>query len=62
MSIRSLLMADAQHHDAWWTIHGDDFFDALVRCWEGEDPEMVYLEYYVNSETKRYDSNGEEVS
>lgn len=55
-------MADAQHHDAWWTIHGDDFFDALVRCWEGEDPEMVYLEYYVNSDTKRYDSDGEEVS
>jgi hypothetical protein len=49
-------------HDSWWTIHAEDFFTAMVRCANGEDPEMVYLEYYVNSDTKKYDGEGNEIT
>lgn len=48
--------------DVWWTMHGQDFLDCLVRAFEGEDPEMLYMEWYFNSERRRYDANGNEIT
>ena len=50
-------MSNTRYHNAWWSIHGDDLFDALVRCWEGEDPEEVYVEYYANAEVGPVEPN-----
>lgn len=33
----------------WWTLSGDDFLAAMKRAHAGEDPEMIYAEYYANS-------------
>ena len=37
----------------WWSISGDDLFDMLVRASRGEDPEMIYMEAYANSEVEK---------
>jgi hypothetical protein len=37
----------------WWTISGDAFYESLVRAHEGEDPDLIYTEYYANSEIER---------
>lgn len=34
----------------WWTISGEDFMEAMKRTHAGEDPDLVYAEYYANSE------------
>ena len=34
----------------WWTISGDTLIDALRRAHAGEDPELLYAEYYANTE------------
>lgn len=34
----------------WWTIDGDALIDALRRCADGEDPDLVYAELYANTE------------
>lgn len=48
-------MADVDDdHLGWWTIHGGDLLGALRRVAEGEDPDMVYAEMYVNSEHEDY--------
>ena len=33
----------------WWTMSGEDFMNALVRCYNGENPEIIYTEMYANS-------------
>lgn len=33
----------------WWTLTGDDFLAAMKRAHAGEDPELVYAEYYANA-------------
>lgn len=38
----------------WWTISGEAVLDALRRCAQGEDPDLVYAEMYANSEVERY--------
>jgi hypothetical protein len=40
-------------HCQWWVIHGQALMDALARAYDGEDPEMVYVELYANSEPSR---------
>jgi hypothetical protein len=35
----------------WWTISGPEFLRALHMVAEGGDPEMVYAEFYANSES-----------
>lgn len=35
---------------AWWAISEDAFLDALRRVAAGEDPDLVYAEFYANSE------------
>jgi hypothetical protein len=34
----------------WWTIAGEEFLRALRLVAEGDDPEMVYAEFYANSD------------
>ena len=34
----------------WWSISGDDFIEALRRAHAGEDPDLLYAEWYANSE------------
>lgn len=50
----------------WWTISGDAFLEALIRAHSGEDPNMIYTEYYVNSniETNHLDdqSTGRDIT
>ena len=40
--------------EQWWTLNGADFMAALRRCRDGEDPDLVYLEYIVNSDCTDY--------
>lgn len=35
---------------AWWAISEDAFLDALRRVAAGEDPDLVYAEFYANSD------------
>lgn len=37
----------------WWTISGESFLEALRRCANGEDPDVVYAEFYANSTIER---------
>lgn len=39
----------------WWALSGEDFIEALRRAHAGEDPEMVYAEWYANSSIERPD-------
>lgn len=34
----------------WWSLSGEDFLTALHRVHDGEDPDLVYVEYYANSD------------
>lgn len=35
---------------AWWAISEDAFLDTLRRVAAGEDPDLVYAEFYANSD------------
>jgi hypothetical protein len=37
----------------WWTISGEALLDALRHVGNGEDPDVVYAELYVNSDHER---------
>lgn len=37
----------------WWTISAECFMTALRRVHAGEDPDMVYAEFYANSDVER---------
>lgn len=39
----------------WWVISGEEFLDALRRAAAGEDPDVLYVEAYANSEVERHD-------
>lgn len=41
----------------WWVISGEDFGKALRRAHEGEDPAMLYIEYYGNSDVSRVEGD-----
>lgn len=45
----------------WWTIHGDDIMSMMERAGKGEDPELIYMEYYANSEHHSFDGDGNEI-
>lgn len=36
----------------WWVISGDELIAALQRAHDGEDPELLYVELYANSEVE----------
>lgn len=35
---------------SWWVISEPDFLEALHRAHNGENPEIVYAEWYANSD------------
>ena len=37
----------------WWSISGSEFLRALRMVADGNDPEMVYAEFYANSDIER---------
>lgn len=38
----------------WWAISGEALLDMLRRAHAGEDPDMVYVEEYANSDREDY--------
>lgn len=36
----------------WWSISGEEFLRALHMVADGNDPELVYAEFYANSEVE----------
>jgi hypothetical protein len=40
--------------DQWWCINGQDMLNALIRCRNGDDPDIVYLEMFINSDITDY--------
>lgn len=47
------MMSDPTEPRGWWVISGDSFAEALRRAHAGEEPEMLYAEFYANSEVER---------
>jgi hypothetical protein len=41
---------DAPGGEVWHVIEGADLRELLRRAYEGEDPELLYIEAYVNAE------------
>lgn len=37
---------------SWWVINGGAFKEALHRAADGEDPDLLYAEFYANSDTE----------
>ena len=44
------------------TMSGEYFLQALRRCYQGEDPDMVYAEMYANSVRERIDPEDSDVA
>ena len=40
----------------WWMMRSEVLMGMLSRCYAGEDPELVYLEEYANSEVEDPDA------
>jgi len=36
--------------DVWHAVHGDTIRELLRRAHEGEDPDLLYIEFYANGE------------
>ncbi len=36
----------------WHTVHGDEIVRMLHEVAEGADPDVVYVEFYANTETR----------
>lgn len=41
----------------WWVIAGDDLLDLLRRAHEGENPDLLYAEAYVNSDHEQVEGD-----
>lgn len=52
-------MSDPEDSLGWWTLSGVDFLRGLRRCHEGDDPDLVYAEYYANSDHEFVKGNDE---
>jgi len=40
-----------KYGDQWWTINGQEMFDMMKRCADGDiTPELAYIELLANSE------------
>lgn len=39
----------------WWAISEEDIMDMLRRVADGDDPDVVYAEWYANSEHEQVD-------
>lgn len=48
---------------SWWCISSDSLQEMLYRVAGGEDPDLIYIEYYANTERQEVeDGQGEEES
>ena len=43
----------------YWALSGSDFLKALHRAHGGEDPDVIYAEYYANSDHEKVEGNDE---
>ena len=43
----------AQELKGWWTISAASFMEALQKVEEGTPAEMVYMEWYANSDVSK---------
>jgi hypothetical protein len=50
MICRTCLRSYAPESWAWWTIVGDELMKMLYRVQRGEEPGLVYMEAYANSD------------
>lgn len=41
----------------WWVISGELLLDGLRRAAAGEDPDLIYAEFYANSDTEIVDGD-----
>jgi hypothetical protein len=48
---------DATGGEVWHVIEGEDIRDLLRRAHAGEDPELLYIEAYVNAEKGDVDAD-----
>lgn len=39
----------------WWSISGEELLEALRKCANGENPDIVYAEMYANSKHEYLD-------
>lgn len=54
-------MDEITHKDlGWHVIHGDDLMSMLRRCAKGENPDLVYMEHYVNCDIEDFSEEGED--
>lgn len=44
--------------EQWWVLNGADLMSALRRARDGEDPELLYLEYIANSDREDHGRDG----
>jgi len=42
----------------WWAISGEAILELLKRAHAGEDPDLLYIEAYANSEVEKIDPEG----
>lgn len=49
------LSRDTQADLCWWVIHGADLLNLLHRASNGESPDMLYAEWYANSDHEQVD-------
>ncbi|HZA04374.1 MAG TPA: hypothetical protein VE617_07410 [Propionibacteriaceae bacterium] len=45
--------------DSRWTLPGSELLDMLRRAYDGEDPDLIYTEAYVNQGVKAMSTNDE---
>jgi hypothetical protein len=38
---------------SWWVVSAESFLEALRRAHAGEDPDLLYAEWYANSEVEQ---------
>jgi len=43
--------------DCWWVISAESFREAMQRAHDGEEPDLLYVEFWANSEHR--DGEGE---
>ncbi len=47
----------APAHDAWWTIHSSVIQEMLRRAFQGDDPDLLYVELIANSRIEPVDND-----
>lgn len=47
-------MSDQMSEMPWHVVHGDTIRELLHRAHNGEDPEMLYVEFYTTAEVHEF--------